>query len=66
MIALRTLSGDCALTVAAEFAAALSSSSKTWQALLLLLRCVAMEPQPCDAKRAHMTKVLEILRQVCV
>lgn len=55
MIALRSSTGDCALTLAA------GSVGDPWQPLLLLLRRVAMDPRPCDDQRARMTKVLEML-----
>ncbi|KAG1654341.1 hypothetical protein FOA52_010652 [Chlamydomonas sp. UWO 241] len=62
MIALRTPTDDCALTMAAQFAAD-ETSSDSWRPLLFLLRRVAMKPQPCDDQRTCMTKVLETLCQ---
>ncbi|KAG1674028.1 hypothetical protein FOA52_000334 [Chlamydomonas sp. UWO 241] len=61
-IALRNSTGDCALTMAAQFAAH-HSSPGSWQPLLLLLRRVASEPRPSATQRARMTKMLETLCQ---
>jgi hypothetical protein len=61
MIAVRTPGGSSALTAAADFAAR-SHRACACAPLLLLLRRVAAEPQPCDdAQQAHMSKVMERL-----
>jgi hypothetical protein len=66
MIAARSTAGDSALTLAAHFAAGQPITSsrappRSCAPLLLLLRRVAVEPQPCDAQQAHMSKVMEAL-----
>jgi hypothetical protein len=66
MMAVRTPGGASVFTDAARFAAGSSPDIETAAArscapLLLLLRRVAVEPQPCAAQRAHMTMVMERL-----
>jgi ankyrin repeat protein len=68
MMASRSTSGTSALTAAARFAAGRSTycscsraPARSCAALLLLLRRVAMEPQPSDAQKAHMNEVVEVL-----
>jgi hypothetical protein len=66
MIAARSTNGISALTAAACFAAGqpITSSrahTRSCAPLLLLLRRVAVEPQPCAAQQAHMTEVMEAL-----
>jgi hypothetical protein len=57
MLAVRTPAGTSALTAAA----AQSSRACACAPLLLLLRRVAVEPQPCDdAQQAHMSEVEEL------
>jgi hypothetical protein len=62
MMAARTPAGFSALTAAADFAAEASpndSSRRSYAPLLLLLRRVAAEPQPCADQQAHMSRVLQ-------
>jgi hypothetical protein len=64
MMAVRTPEGASALTAAAEFAAGVPASycASPCVPLLLLLRRVAVEPQPCDdTQQAHMSLVMEAL-----
>jgi hypothetical protein len=60
MLAFRTPEGGSAITLAAGVAAGSSSGNSSFAPLLLLLRRVAVEPQPCADQQAHMTKVLKM------
>ncbi|KAG1665807.1 hypothetical protein FOA52_015300 [Chlamydomonas sp. UWO 241] len=69
MVAVRRPGGASALTAAAEWAVGADypsesfDSTRSCEPLLLLLRRVAVESQPCDAQRAHMTEVLTVMGQ---
>jgi hypothetical protein len=51
--------GDTALIVAAHNAARSSPGNSSFAPLLLLLRHVAAEPQPCADQQAHSSRVLQ-------
>jgi hypothetical protein len=64
MVLVRSVKGFSALPLAALFAGRLQGdagieSPPSCAPLLLLLRRVPMDPQPCDAHLAHMTQVME-------
>ncbi|KAG1673761.1 hypothetical protein FOA52_002330 [Chlamydomonas sp. UWO 241] len=68
MMAIRSSEGASVLTVAAEWAVGVTfpscRSTRSCAPLLLLLRRVAEEPQPCDdAQQAHMSEVMKALCQ---
>jgi hypothetical protein len=69
MMVARSTEDDSALTAAAGFAAgeptgtAHALITRSCAPLLLLLRRVAVDPQPCDAQQAHMSRVMEALCQ---
>jgi hypothetical protein len=63
MVAVRNTEDGSALIAAAGFAAGQPADPPTCPCtpLLFLLRRVAVESQPSDAHKAHMTKVMEVL-----
>ncbi|KAG1652957.1 hypothetical protein FOA52_009231 [Chlamydomonas sp. UWO 241] len=67
-MAVQSSGGTSALTAAACFAASKpvpdeSDPMRSCAPLLLLLRREAAELQPCDAQVAHVSRVMEVLRQ---
>ncbi|KAG1665035.1 hypothetical protein FOA52_003210 [Chlamydomonas sp. UWO 241] len=68
MAAQTATAGMCSLVASAHFAAGTSPSTsrtppRSCMSLLLLLRRVALEPQPSDAQQALMRKVMQVLFQ---
>jgi hypothetical protein len=62
MMAVRSTAGISALIAAAAFAVHADPPTRSCAPLLLLLRRVAVE-SPCDAQKAHMTEVMEVMCQ---